>query len=284
MKLTNKQGLPQPLVEAVRNDSYGRGDADISVTQLLAPPRQVALIHEHADEIEEDAADRIYSLLGQAVHTILERANKTGIAERRLSITCEGWKISGGMDAYYTDTGLLQDYKVSTAYAFKGGRAKPEHEAQLNVYAEILRQHGEKVQALAIVGILRDFSKLEAARDPEYPQSQVVVIPVPLWTQEHTQKYVRERVLLHQAARKELPLCSAEDRWAKPDIYAVMKQGKDRAEKLYESERDAQEHAASKPGLYVVKRPGVSTRCSYYCGASKFCTQFQLINGVKETA
>src|SRR3990167_5596923 len=49
MKLTNKQGLPQPLVEAVRNDSYGRGDADISVTQLLAPPRKVALIHEHAD-------------------------------------------------------------------------------------------------------------------------------------------------------------------------------------------------------------------------------------------
>src|SRR3954463_10849323 len=38
MKLTNRLGLPEPIVAAVANDGYSRGDADISVTSLLKPP------------------------------------------------------------------------------------------------------------------------------------------------------------------------------------------------------------------------------------------------------
>lgn len=274
MKLTNRNNLPQPIVDAVKNDAYESGDADITVTQLLAPPRKVALEVEHKDEIEEDASERIWSLLGQSIHTILERAATDGIAERRLSIVVEGWKVSGGMDLFAKD-GTLQDYKCVTVWKFKGDGVPMEYEQQLNMYAEILRQHGEKVTRLQIVGILRDWSKMEAQRDETYPQSQVVVRDVTMWPAEQAKAFIRERVLMHRGARFHLPKCSPEERWAKPDMYAVMKPGGKRAVKLHTSIVDAGKHAAEITGGTVVKRPGESTRCRSYCAAAKFCSQYQ---------
>jgi hypothetical protein len=281
MKLTNRMNLPQPIVDAVKNDGYSSGDADASVTELLSPPRQAALKRAHAPSLVEDASERIYSLLGQLVHSLLERANKTGIAERRLSTTVEGWKISGGMDALY-EHGLLQDYKFVTAYKFKDGKVPEEYEQQLNCYAQILRDNGEKVSALEIVGILRDWSKLEAQRDPEYPQAQVLVLEVPLWPEERAKKFLKERVILHKKARGVLPLCSADERWARPDTWAVMKPGAMRAERVYASKEEAEAHAAQKKGLTIDHRPGVSTRCQAYCVVSKHCAQYTAIREVAE--
>lgn len=280
MKLTNRLMLPQPLVDAVKNDGYTSGDADISVTSLLSPPRKVALEKAHKDELEEDASERIWSLLGQSIHTILERAATTGVAERRLSIMVEGWKVSGGMDYYAPDRqDLLQDYKCVTVWKFKGGGVPMEYEQQLNMYAEILRQNGHPIRKLQIVGILRDWSKMEAQRDPEYPQAQVVVRDVEVWPSAQAQAFIRERVLMHRAARYELPECTPEERWQKPDMYAVMKPGGKRAVKLHTSKADADAHAAEIKGAFVVKRPGESTRCKSYCSAAKFCSQYQNESG-----
>lgn len=267
--------LPQPLVDAVLNDSYDgpRDPNSISVTSLLKPPRMLALEKQYVNEIEEDASSRIWSLMGQVVHGILERADKTGVAERRLTIQVEGWTVSGAMDRYID--GTLQDYKTVTAYKFKDGGVPIEYEQQLNIYSEILRQHGHPVNRAEIVGILRDWSKLEARRDPSYPQAQVLVRQVPLWPTERAQKFIRERVILHQQARVTLPLCSAEDRWARPDKFAVMKAGAVRAVKLYDNRMDAENHAAENKAYSVQVRPGENIRCENYCSVSAFCTQYQ---------
>lgn len=276
MKLTNRFKLPEPIVNAVRNDGYTKGDSDISVTELLSPPRQAALKRQHQSEITEDVSDRIWSLLGQSIHTILERANETGIAERRLSIEIEGWRVSGGMDLVCAER-TLSDYKVSTAYKFKGGIAPPEFEQQLNAYAAILRANGETIEKLQIVGILRDWSKMESSRDPDYPQSQVVIIPVRMWEANEALSFLRSRVILHKQARISLPLCTSEERWAKPDTFAVIKQGAKRASRVYESEEDAIAHAKQDSSLYVQKRPGQNIRCQFYCAASKHCSQWEVL-------
>lgn len=275
MNLTNRLNLPQPLVDAVTNDEYTSGDADISVTSLLSPPRKVALEALHRDELEEDVSDRIWSLLGQSIHTILERAATTGIAEQRLSIVVEGWKVSGGMDYYSPGDGLLQDYKCVTVWKFKDGSVPMEYEQQLNMYAEILRQNGHTVKRLQIVGILRDWSKLEAQRDPSYPQTQVVIRDVTIWPQAQAQAFIRERVLLHRQARFELPECSATERWQRPDYYAVMKPGAKRALRVFTSIEDAMALVAGSNGLIIKKRPGESTRCRSYCSAAPLCHQYQ---------
>src|SRR5258706_69449 len=68
--VTNKHGLPDAIVRAVLNDPYDRGDADFTVTQLLQPPQLARLTQ--ANPIPEDVSDRIWALLGHAVHVILE--------------------------------------------------------------------------------------------------------------------------------------------------------------------------------------------------------------------
>jgi hypothetical protein len=274
MKLTNKTGLPQPVYDAVKNDGYSKGRADASLTELIGPPRIAALKRQFEDQIEEDVADRIYSLLGQSVHTILERANKTGIAERRFYMPVNDWVVSGAFDAYYSD-GLLQDYKLTTAWSVKNG-VKTEWEAQLNCGRILIEyEDGDKIEInkLQIVAILRDWSKLEAKRDPQYPQSQIVVIDVPLWTEQKAHQYLRERVILHQQARISLPRCTDEDRWAKPPVFAVMKMGRVKAVRLYDTREEADKHAAEDKTLFVKHRPGDATRCKFYCSAAPFCDQ-----------
>ena len=80
---TNRAELPQAIVDAVKNDSYSKGEADISVTELLLLPRLAALREKHANEIVEDESDRIWSLFGQAMHTVLERVNRVAIGLKK---------------------------------------------------------------------------------------------------------------------------------------------------------------------------------------------------------
>jgi hypothetical protein len=101
MRLTNKLGLPSAIVAALENDTYSRGECDLSVTQLIAPPRQVELRRRHEAELEEDVADRIWILLGKSIHEILEKAAPYGsaITEERLFMEIDGWVISGAFDS-----------------------------------------------------------------------------------------------------------------------------------------------------------------------------------------
>ena len=281
MKLTNRLGLPDAIVQAVRNDTYDRGDADISITGLLHPPRIEVLTKLHEGELEQDVSDRIWSLCGQAMHTVLERANRRGIAEQRLSMRVEGWKVSGGMDLF-DEAGILTDYKFTSVWKVVKGDTE-DWVNQLNLYSVLLRHHGHDIKGLQIIALLRDWSKHEAQRDPTYPQAQVVNIEIPLWEPGAAEAFMRYRVIAHQRARLELPECGPKDRWQKDDVWAVMKPGRKSAVRLYPVEADAVRHVADEKGTFIVKRPGVSTRCELYCGVSKFCTQFKAMNTQSQT-
>lgn len=110
MILTNKLNLPKSIVNAVRNDPYTKGDAHISVSQMIGPARKRAIEIKHSAELTEDVADRIWSLMGQIAHGILERADEHGITEQRLFIKRHGWTISGQFDRLcLEETGNGQD-------------------------------------------------------------------------------------------------------------------------------------------------------------------------------
>lgn len=274
MQLTNVSGLPEPIVRAIANDGYSRGTARISVTQLIAPPRQVALMRTHWDDLDEDAGDRIFSLLGQAVHEILRRADMEALTERRLSVTVEGWEVSGAFDRLvFTPQGKMQDYKVTSVWAVRDG-AKREWCEQLNTYAHLAREHGYAVDALEVVAILRDWSKLRAQREADYPAQQVVVIPIELWPPERAAAFLADRVRAHQAAETALPACTDEETWRRPDVWAVMKDGRKSAVRLCETEADARALAGDTKGMSVVLRKGEAIRCQSYCAVARFCDQF----------
>ena len=308
MVITNNAGYPEALVKAVENDSYSRGEGvDRSVTGLLAPPRQAALKEIHGHEIVEDVSDRTYALYGQLVHLLLERAgeqSRNAINEERLYAEVGGWTISGQTDTLTLTedqrSWIISDYKFVTSYKFKrsysGELVIPEdYEQQLNLYAYLLRENGFKVDGLKIVAIYRDWSKLEAKRDKNYPQLGAETHDIPLWSEDKAKAFIEERVRLHQdamflgnkyaEAASNLPECTDEERWAKPDKFALMPTAKSaRARKLFNSEVDATAWAAAnnmKPGWVIEHRRGVNTRCESYCLVSEYCTQFQALQEIQ---
>lgn len=277
MKLTNRANLPEAFVRAVSNEQYSRGDADISVTGLLKPPKAAVIERQHWDEIEEDVSDRVWALLGQVTHTILERANMTAIAERRLSIEVEGWKVSGGMDLY-SDDGVLTDYKLTSVWKLVKGDVE-DWEKQLNLYAVILRANGIEPKQMRVVAILRDWSRRDAEKDEAYPQAAVVNVPIKLWPAEKAEAYMRERVILHRQARLSgvLPDCTKEDRWERGEAWAVKRVGNKTAMRggIFKTEAEARAFVGFDKDKEIEHRPGVSARCENYCNAFKWCAQGQ---------
>lgn len=303
MKITDHLGLPQPIVDAVKNDPYHKGEADFSVTELIQPPRLRSLYRKHHDEISEDASDRIWSLFGQLAHLVFERANTSTIAEERffMDIEVDGktYKISGSMDVVIPrgplSEGLLQDYKYTTRYSLAGD-LKKEWIAQQNIYVHLLALHKYDIDRAEIVVIARDWSKRQARlkKTPDYPQKPVAIRRVPLWGKEKTIEYIKERIRLHVAAEKHLPECDSEDRWQNESTYAVMKKGgkkalsasekvfidgvetaipltKERAEEIAEVKRKKNK----KDTIYVEYRPGENKRCEDYCAVRNLCDQFK---------
>ena len=281
MHITNHADLPAAIVEAVRNDPYNPGRCDISVTRLIGPPQIRVLEREHDAELTEDASDRIWSLVGQIGHGILERANVLpDLAERRLFANLEGWTISGQFDRLVLlPDGTLQDYKFTSVWAVQDG-VKPEWEAQLNVLRWLAHANDYPlIRRLQIVAILRDWSRGKARAGGNYPPQQVKVLPVPVWSEYDTEAYVRERVRLHQAADaaaragEPLPECTEAERWARPTTYAVRKPGRKSAVRVLDTEAAARELAAQTQSGYVETRRGESIRCADYCAVAAFCAQ-----------
>lgn len=265
--LTNKYKLPSGIVQAVANDPYTKGASDISVTGLIQPP-YIRKLREQT-EVIEDVADRIWSLLGQSVHTILERAYAgSGIAEQRLFMTVNGWTVSGQMDVL--EDGVLSDFKVTSVWSRDG---KAEWEQQLNLLRVLCEHHGHKVDRLQIIAIYRDWQKSKTF-DKDYPETQVGVIPVPMWPLERAQAFMLERVKAHQ--HDEPGHCSDDERWLTPTVWAVKKDGRKSALKLFDNQEEAQEMADDLgKGHFVEFRPGEYRRCASYCNVSHACPVWQ---------
>lgn len=277
MRITNKYGLPDPLVKAVTHDEYSKGGSDFSVTELIKPPRVAALEITHADDLEEDASERLWLLMGKAGHEVLRRSSEGGIVEETVKVEFGGITLKGQMD-YAVHLKALWDYKFTSVWAIKDG-VKPEWEQQLNVYKWMGEQYGVEIRELVIVAILRDWSKPEARRDKSYVQSQVVVLPVRMWSKDQVERFVAYRIAMHLEARRgNLPDCTAEETWEKPQKYAVMKKGNQRASKVTLDRFEAGQFIASQshPQMYSIEtRPAERPRCEDYCAVSEFCEQFK---------
>jgi hypothetical protein len=258
------------------NDSYTKGDADISVTELLSPPQLRHLKLKHYEELSEDVSDRIWSLLGQSVHTIIERASlalPNILTEVTINSEYGGWKLKGQVDNVVLSDSQLIDFKVTSAWKVKGGVVPPEWEQQTNIYRRLLaKEKGLVIDRMSVIAVLRDWSRNEAGRSPDYPQAQVKMLDVRLWSEEEADAFINQRIAMHQA---EVPaLCTVEDRWTKPEKWAVMKRGNVRAVRLFDNPIDAEHLANTASNLYVEHRPGEAVRCQTWCPVSRWCTQW----------
>ena len=280
MKITNKHGVPDVIWRAAQNDKYSRGLADISVTQLIDAPQIAVLRERHVEELESDVVDRMWSLLGTAVHSLLEHASEGALVEERLFCKAGGLTISGAIDVQEEEEDgsiSIMDFKVTGAASVQYG--KDSWHNQLNCYAYLVRKNkGKPVKRLQICAILRDWKKSEMLRDSRYPKSPIILVEIPVWSDARQDGYIETRAQLHYAARQGDPVpCTQVDRWERNERWAVLKTPKaKRALRNYQSEAEA---IAAADGKYIVQhRPGTCVRCEQdFCGVAKWCQQWKEI-------
>ena len=271
MNLTNLHGLPDALVNAVRNDPYVSG-GDISVTKLIDAPQRRTLYKKYREFVVEDVSERIWSLMGQAVHTVLERAGTNALVEKRLYADVNGWSVSGQFDRLHLADAVMQDWKVCSVYKASGDESWTR---QLNCLRWLAHKNDIRVDRLQVVAIFRDWKQSEAQRNPNYPQRNVMVIEIPTWTIEQAEEYIKERVAAHQSSEQGGQIeCTEDERWYSGTSFALMKDGGKRAKKVAPTKEELGEIP---PGHSIVERPGLNRRCESYCEVAPFCEQYQRI-------
>lgn len=267
MKTTNKFNLPKAIYNAVRNNQHEPSDENwISVTSLISPPLVRFLTRKYWDVLEEDASDNLWSLLGTAIHKVLqENAEEDVEVEKKVYLTLpNGWTLMGVVDVFNKTEHLIEDYKVTSVWSFLLGD-KQEWENQLNVYAYMLRLQGYTIDKLQIHAILRDLQKSKT-KNQGYPQIPFISKEIPLWSFEEQEKYVIERMKLFECEPRE---CTDEEKWKRGGEVALMQKGRKNALALYTKEQ-AQTIQISE-NQYWEDRPVEYIRCKEYCRVRSVC-------------
>ena len=281
MIITNKHGVPEPLVTLASKEYYSKGASQYSVTEIMAPPKIKRLREQYNNQIKQDVSDMLWNLLGSALHVVMERGVTDGwTMEERLYKEMDGVTVSGAIDIQQeTPEGVvIIDYKFTSAWAVM--QEKEEWQQQLNVYKWLVETvKRKKVVGLKICALVRDFNRHETKEG--YPKASIEMVDIPMWDSVTTEAYVRERLNLHRDAKvsadfgDELPACSDTDRWQSETIYAVKREGRKSAIRLFKTIEEANELAEKEKG-YVETRLGEPKRCTgNYCGVAEWCEQYQ---------
>ena len=276
MKVTNKYGLPAAFVQAVSVERHNKAGC-YSATTLNKGAKEVILQERHWDELETDASDNVWAVFGTATHAILEKHNDDNFHEESFRVSVEKSFVTGTVDSYDMDNGIIVDWKTASVYKVLSADFTDWYNQGMT-YAWLLRQTGLYVRTCRFVALLKDHSKSKAKNDHTYPQSPIYVYEFDVTEEALTdaEGRIRAKIIeLEEFSRvrdDDIRPCSAAERWASPEKYAVMKHGRKSAVRLFDNANKAKEYAERLGSQhYVEHRPEVSRKCQDYCLCNKFC-------------
>jgi len=287
MEITNNYNLPLSLVNAVKLEisNYEFIPWRIGVTSLIDSPYRRMLTNKYYDQIKEDVTQRLWALLAKSVHSLLSTMSKTTITEFKVEKDFylvldkdepeKTFKVTlvGIVDDWDIRNNKISDWKVTSKYSVD--KDKEEWVMQLNIYAYLLRSIGADIDKLEVNAILRDFHKKDTY-DSKMPDIPFVTKDIQLMENDEIEKYILDRLELHFSDNKNP--CSPEERWNKPDIWAIRKKGGTRAINggLHKSFKAAEEHLNDLGPEYEIEfRKGEDVRCMDYCSVNNFCEYYK---------
>lgn len=279
MKVTNKLNLPEEFVNAV-NVNRHNAPGSYSATTLNKGAREIILTERHYDEITIDVSENVWALFGTAVHSILENQKGSNFKEEYFENTISNSKVTGRVDSYDMENGIVYDWKTASTWKVIY-KDFTDWDNQAAVYAWLLRKNGLECNKVIFVVFLKDHSKTKAKIDSTYPQSAVYKHEVLITDElmEFTENRLTTKVKLLETlvdvTDNELPVCNADERWASPDAWAIMKKSRKSALKLCSSEEEAERLLEEKGGDYIEYRKGEDKKCADYCPCRDFCSYWK---------
>lgn len=289
MKITNKHGAHESVVESFKRDEYDGHDSFATASTLHDSVRIFWLFKKHYDEIERDVSDLTAMQDGTDFHDRMERHNRlyypeaypdidwSWRIENRLEADVLGVTISGKYDLIDPNNNII-DYKNTKIWDIIMDNTKASYERQLNILAWLVQKNYPDLELgdLYIQYKLKDHSRTQADRDRKYPQSNLPLVKYPKWSFEEQDRYVHERVQLFidnkDGDDSTLPPCTEEEVWASPTTYAVMKHGRKSALRVLDSYEEAGAWMRDNKGDYIDTRQGEWKRCKTYCPVARFCS------------
>ena len=280
MKVTNRLHMPEAFVKAVSTTRHNEAGC-FSATTLNKGAKEIILTDRHFDEITVDAADSVWAVWGTAVHALLESQPDNNFHEEYFKVPVSNSFVTGQVDSYDMENGVINDWKTASVWKVQFNDFK-DWRAQGLTYAWLLQQSGLDVKKCRFVALLKDHSKTKAKTDSSYPQSPVFIyeFDVTAADMEETAARILAKVQEIESAYEldddAIEPCSAEERWADGEKWAVMKNGRKTAIRVFDTEIDA-ENCAGELGNshYVEHRPAVSRKCGKYCLCKDFCSFYR---------
>jgi len=235
--LTNKYGISDAIVKACMVDNH-RTMGDISVTQLLDAPQIRMLKRQH--DVVEDVVDKIWALMGTAVHSVIELGEVTNVEARKILQAAEvlmkhdkkkaaEFMYDFVKETYpdYTDKNVLTE--VTLAYTIEGmtfsgtfdrftvSEGLLDDYKNTSVYAYMNPESRKKWigQANTYAFLLREHgytvnaSQITAIfRDfsngktfqKGYPKKPIETFPIKLESHQFMKEYLTKRIRLHKHA------------------------------------------------------------------------------------
>ena len=283
MKVTNKLNMPAAFVNAVSTARHNAAGC-FSATTLNKGAKEIILNDRHFDEITVDAADSVWAVWGTAVHALLESQPDNNFHEEFFKVPVSNSFVTGQVDSYDMENATIYDWKTASVWKVQFADFD-DWRRQGMTYAWLLKQSGLDVKKCVFVALLKDHSKTKAKTDSSYPQSPVFIYEfhVTAADMEETAARILAKVQEIENAYKldddAIEPCSAEERWADGEKWAVMKNGRKTAIKLFDNSADADAMAGEMGNAYYVEhRPAISRKCGDYCNCKDFCNFYKAMN------
>ena len=280
MIVSNVLNLPAAFVHAVSTERHNAPHC-YSATTLNKGAKEIVLTDRHYDEITVDASEQIWAVWGTAVHALLESEKDDNFHEERFKVAVGNSYVTGQVDSYDMERGIINDWKTASVWKVQFADFA-DWRAQGLTYAWLLTKSGLEVKKCRFVALLKDHSKTKAKHDASYPQSPVFVYEFDVTAEDlaATEARIISKVTEIENAYKlgddDIEPCTLEERWADGEKYAVMKNGRKTAVKLFDNQQDAEAYAGELGNShYVEHRPAVSRKCEDYCSCCDFCNLYK---------
>jgi hypothetical protein len=252
------------------------GDHPIEDAEILAKKR--------------DGMKKVLDYLLKYMEAIFPEIKGKYLFELTLQFELDGRIIYGTFDIYDIIEMKLWDYKVTSVYSYMFPESRQKWVRQLNVYAFLLRQKGYKVETAAIVAIFRDYSNRQKGIQKDYPERQIMEIPINIFDQEKQYEFIYKRLQLHtQAEKGQVPECTGGEMWSSSDEFVV--KTKSAPKKALNGSRCntragavtwMKENDHKFVDMYIEERIGERRRCENYCPVCDVCPQFAEYKKKKE--
>ena len=285
MKVTNRLNLPEAFVRAVSTNKQNAAGC-FSATTLNKGAKEIILTDRHWDEIEVDASDNVWAVFGTAVHAIFENQPDNNFHEESFKVPVSKSFVTGQVDCYDMENKTIYDWKTASVWKVQF-KDFTDWKAQGLTYAYLMQQSGLEVKRCRFVALLKDHSKSKARTDSSYPQGPTVVYEFEVTPEDlaATEARIKTKVAEIEAAYlmgdDDIEPCTADERWADGEKWAVMKNGRKTAIKLFDTEADADAMAGELGNAhYVEHRPAISRKCIDYCNCKEYCSYYKsIMNG-----